>query len=269
MRCLKCNRPIQNCLCHFIKECDTGIKFIFLMHPKEAKKQRTGTGVLSHLCLKDSKIFVGVDFNFNEEILELLNTSNNNVDNYSNYNNKKYLPLLLFPSDNAVNISDEGLQKRLVHYGNNKTLDTQYNLNNLSTKLNDSNREYLQMGLTPLVIILDGTWSGARKIFNTNANIFNGIQKLSFIGEYSTLYTFKREPKPTYISTIESCFYLIKEFQSKGVAKNCDVSCLMTVFKALVKGQLVAQNERIAGLRPSTFPQNWKYTTPKVIPDYL
>ncbi|MCF6334152.1 MAG: DTW domain-containing protein [Spirochaetales bacterium] len=42
MRCLKCFRPIQNCYCKNITPIDTGIKFVFLMHPHEAKKHRTG-----------------------------------------------------------------------------------------------------------------------------------------------------------------------------------------------------------------------------------
>ena len=57
-RCFKCFKPMNSCLCKYTQEIDCGIKFVFLMHPKEAKRQRTGTGNLSHITLKDSEIIV-------------------------------------------------------------------------------------------------------------------------------------------------------------------------------------------------------------------
>ena len=74
-RCLKCFRPISHCLCEYAKpEIDSGIKFVFLMHPKEARKQRTGTGRLSHIALKDSEILVGLDFSKDRRFMELINS---------------------------------------------------------------------------------------------------------------------------------------------------------------------------------------------------
>ena len=61
-RCPDCFRPESNCLCAYTKQIDSGIKFVFLMHPKEAKRQRTGTGRLSRITLKDSEIIMGIDF---------------------------------------------------------------------------------------------------------------------------------------------------------------------------------------------------------------
>jgi len=40
----------------------TKTSFVILMHPREAKKERTGTGRLAHLCLEQSRIQVGIDF---------------------------------------------------------------------------------------------------------------------------------------------------------------------------------------------------------------
>ena len=42
--CYKCLRSKENCFCRFLNPFDSGIKFVILMHPKEAKRQRTGTG---------------------------------------------------------------------------------------------------------------------------------------------------------------------------------------------------------------------------------
>ena len=57
--CYKCFRPKDSCVCEVLKPFDPGIKFVFLMHPKEAKKQRTGTGRLASLCLPESEILMG------------------------------------------------------------------------------------------------------------------------------------------------------------------------------------------------------------------
>ena len=47
-KCYRCFRPEKSCYCKYINPFDCGIKFVILMHPKEAFKQKTGTplGVL-------------------------------------------------------------------------------------------------------------------------------------------------------------------------------------------------------------------------------
>ena len=86
-RCYRCFRPLSTCLCSYTKEFDPQIKFVFLMHPKEAKKQRTGTGRLSKNSLTDSEILVGVDFTQNKRLLQLIN-------------DPQYFPVLLYPKEN-------------------------------------------------------------------------------------------------------------------------------------------------------------------------
>lgn len=65
------------------------------MHPKEAKRQRTGTGRLASLCLPESEIIVGIDFSNNARLNELLNDSS-------------YFPMLMYPGDDAWNSRKEG-----------------------------------------------------------------------------------------------------------------------------------------------------------------
>ena len=42
------------------------------MHPKEYKKEKKGTGTMTHLQLENSEIIVGVDFANNKRINEIL-----------------------------------------------------------------------------------------------------------------------------------------------------------------------------------------------------
>jgi tRNA-uridine aminocarboxypropyltransferase len=87
-RCLKCFRPILNCYCKDISPIESGVKFVFLMHPHEAKKQRTGTGRLASISLQDSEIIVDKSFD-------------NNIKTQSLISNPSYYPMLLYPGDDA------------------------------------------------------------------------------------------------------------------------------------------------------------------------
>ena len=91
-RCYKCYRPKSSCMCKEVNTLYTKTKFIILMHPKEFKKVKNGTGHLTHLSLKNSQLFIGVDFSHHKEINEIIAIH----DSY-----------LLYPSKEALNISRE------------------------------------------------------------------------------------------------------------------------------------------------------------------
>lgn len=88
-KCTKCFRPMKTCYCKDIKEVDTGMTFVILMHPREAYRQKTGTGRLAHLCLTGSEIIVGVDFSNNSRVNELISNPDNFV-------------VTLYPDDSAI-----------------------------------------------------------------------------------------------------------------------------------------------------------------------
>lgn len=203
------------------------------MHPKEFRRQRTGTGYLAHNCLKDSEVIVGLDYNKNARLKELLS-------------DQKYFPMLMYPGDDAWNVQKEGFAELL---GANKDGST------ATKKL--------------LIIILDATWFCSRKMIQHNPFLLE-LPKLSFYGSYRSIFTFKREPSPECISTIECCYYMIKELQEAGLAdKNLNPEPLMNSFKAMIKLQLTAENERIMGIRSNSHDYDAKYNKIKEIPDYI
>jgi DTW domain-containing protein len=65
---------------------------VFLMHPKEFKQEKAGTGRLTHLCLANSEIQMGVEFDKHEAVQELIADPRN-------------LPMLVYPSAGARNLS--------------------------------------------------------------------------------------------------------------------------------------------------------------------
>ena len=223
--CYNCLRPLETCLCSFIPPFDSGVKFVFLMHPKEAKRNRTGTGRIAHAGLIDSEILVGIDFTKNGRLCELLA-------------DERYFPVLLYPDENAWTAKKEGFK---VQIGEKKLL----------------------------AIIIDSTWFCSKKMIRLSSNIM-ALPKLSFANSYRSIYTFKKEPSEECISTIETCYYLIKELQeAEIIGKSVNPECLMTAFKELVKLQIQKENDRIDGKLPNSHATDYKYTTKKILPDFL
>jgi DTW domain-containing protein YfiP len=71
---------------------ETRTHFVFLMHPKEFKREKAGTGRLTHLCLRSSEIVMGAEFATNERVQELIADAGN-------------FPLLVYPGSGARNLS--------------------------------------------------------------------------------------------------------------------------------------------------------------------
>ena len=194
------------------------------MHPKEANRQKTGTGHLAALRLPESEILVGVDFTNHRRLNELLE-------------DPQYYPVLLYPAEDAWTAGKEGFKETV---GEKKLL----------------------------VIIVDSTWFCSKKILKQSQNL-HSLPKFSFSGNYRSIFTFKKEPAEYCVSTIESCYYLIKELQeSEIVDKSVNPECLMNAFKELIKFQLQKENDRIDGKLPNSHATDFKYTTKKIIPEF-
>ncbi len=195
------------------------------MHPKEMKKQKTGTGRLASICLPGSEILMGIDFTKNQRLCQLLADDS-------------YYPVLMYPGEDAWTADRPGLKETV---GNRKLL----------------------------VIIIDSTWFCSKKMIRLSTNL-HGLPKFSFGKNYRSIFTFKKEPKEYCISTIESCYYLIKELQESGMEKaDVNPEPLMNIFKHMILFQLERQNQRIENGEPSTHAYDHKYTETVEIPEFL
>lgn len=83
-------------MCYHVRPIQTRTKFVILMHPKEFRKVKNGTGHLTHLSLPNSEIHVGIDFSYHVRVNQLLGDENN-------------LCYLLYPSQNALEINTHKL----------------------------------------------------------------------------------------------------------------------------------------------------------------
>lgn len=207
IKCYKCFRPVKSCYCKYLVPLSTKSKIVFLMHPKEAYKQKTGTGRLAHLSLPNSEIIIGIDFTENKRLNSLLTDS-------------QYFPILLYPGEDALTAKSEIL----------KTITTEKKL---------------------LVIVVDATWLIAKKMMKLSKNL-QTLQKISFLPSagYHSQFSFKRQPAADYLSTIESCYYLLNEFKQNDIEDNkTSFEPLMDIFKQMVNFQLESHQKReIQGL---------------------
>ncbi|MBF4984744.1 DTW domain-containing protein [Nonlabens mediterrranea] len=91
-QCYTCMRPVSTCVCKHIEPLQTNTRFVILMHPKEYKKQKNGTGHMTNLQLENAEIIVGVDFNKHQRVNEILADQNN-------------ASFLLYPGKESFNLS--------------------------------------------------------------------------------------------------------------------------------------------------------------------
>jgi DTW domain-containing protein YfiP len=95
--CYKCYRPKSSCICEFIvNPIKTQTKFVILMHPKEFRKTKNGTGHMTNNSLENCELHVGIDFTNHKRVNELLN-------------NKDYEPYVLYPDINSIKLNTQKL----------------------------------------------------------------------------------------------------------------------------------------------------------------
>lgn len=87
--------PKSTCICKHISPLRTKTRFIILMHPKEYKKEKNGTGHMTKLQLENSEIIVGIDFTNNRRVNDILSK----VESSS---------FLLYPGKDTFNLSVSG-----------------------------------------------------------------------------------------------------------------------------------------------------------------
>ena len=94
--CYSCYRPQSSCMCEYITPIETTTRFIILMHPKEFRKTKNGTGHFTHLSLANCEIHVGIDFTKHTAINTIINDPFN-------------LCYSLYPHENSINLNKEAI----------------------------------------------------------------------------------------------------------------------------------------------------------------
>ncbi len=101
------------------------------MHPKEAKREKAGTGRICNATLLNSEIIVGVDFTGNARVNAIIADPQNHC-------------LALYPGEKSLNISTDDVSTLIARKQSGKKL---------------------------VVFLIDGTWTCAKKMMTLSRNI--------------------------------------------------------------------------------------------------
>ncbi len=96
--CYACYRPYSSCMCKYIKPVETQTRFVILMHPKEFKKTKNGTGHFTNLSLSNCEMHVGVDFSKNDKVNAIINDTSNAC-------------YVIYPSETSINLNTSNIAK--------------------------------------------------------------------------------------------------------------------------------------------------------------
>lgn len=179
--CYRCFWPRTLCWCPSLVPMATRTRFVFLMHPKEYKREKAATGRLTHLCLPHSRILTGVGFEEHPDLRALLA-------------DPVLHPVLLFPGATALNLSTAAATGAPA-------------LADLRTRLATR---------TLVVFILDATWALGRKMLRLSPAL-QQLPRLMFTPTAPSRYVIKQQPHPACLSTLEATHELLLALAAEGL----------------------------------------------------
>ena len=134
--------------------------------------------------------------------------------------------------------------------------------------------QFSKNGKIPLVFVIDGTWKAAKKMMKMSQNLHD-LPRISISPKEPSRFLIKQQPNSLCLSTIEAIYFLLFEFEKKGL-ENLDGhhENLLTVLDQMVKIQLSHINDSTAqGYRKKdgTLPREKVYSKKphKVSPFFL
>lgn len=201
--CYRCFWPKPLCWCGSLVPMPTRARFVFLMHPKEFKQEKASTGRLTHLCLPNSEIIVGINFEESERLQELVTDERN-------------LPLLLYPGPDAKNLSSGELTVEDVG------------------------------GRQLLILVLDATWSGARKMLRLSPSL-QRLPRIMFTPSSRSRFVIKQQPHPSCLSTLEATHELLLALEKTGLDHYVQPTQLLDVFQRMQNFQIECAHDPSRG----------------------
>lgn len=192
---------------------ETRTRFVFLMHPKEFKEEKAGTGRLTHLCLPNSELHMGKGFEGDEAVLALIHDPRN-------------FPVLLYPGREAVNLSTA--ESGGPGAGSPDKPASGFTLETLRAQLTQRRL---------VVFLLDATWSGARKMLRLSP-VLQRLPRIMFTPSAPSRYIIKQQPVEGCLSTLEAVHELLAVLERTGLDVYPLPGQLLDVFKRMQDFQI-------------------------------
>jgi len=206
--CWNCYRAKAVCFCSRVRPFKSPIEFVLLVHPKESRS-RIGTARIVERSISNCRLLVGNGPEFDEhpEIQSLIKSD-------------KHSLWLLFPGTNALNLSTAPLELVTERFAPDRI---------------------------PVVFVVDGTWTFARKMIR-ESRFLQKLPQLMFEREQPSTYRFREQPHKLCLSTVEAVHTLIDLFEFRGICNSSERTHdeMLRVFDWIVQLQLAAKSpERI------------------------
>jgi DTW domain-containing protein YfiP len=185
----------------------TRTKFVILMHPYEFKRIKANTGRLTHLCLADSEVHIGIEFDEHEAVQALINDPKN-------------YPVLLYPGRDALDLSAA----------------KEPQVSGFRSQLS---------GRRLVVFLLDATWRLVRPMLRLSPSL-QRLPKIMFSNAAPSRYVIKRQPEPGCLSTLEAVHELLLALDRSGLDRYALPEQLLDVFRRMQEIQITrtAENRR-------------------------
>jgi DTW domain-containing protein YfiP len=184
----------------------TRTKFVILMHPYEFKRVKANTGRLTHLCLRDSELHLGIGFDEHDAVQALIRDPKN-------------FPVLLYPGRDALDLSTvpkDGAQL--------STLRAQLETRRL------------------VVFLLDATWRLVRPMLRTSVSL-QRLPRIMFSQAAPSRFVIKRQPEPGCLSTLEAAHELLVALDRSGLDAYTQPAQLLGLFQRMQDFQIRCTTE--------------------------
>jgi DTW domain-containing protein YfiP len=197
--CYRCFWPKPLCWCASIEPMKTQTRFVFLMHPKEFKHEKAATGRLTHLCLAESEIHCGIEFDRDEAVQALIRDPEN-------------FPVLLYPGRDAIDLTSGPVCAFSALYPH----------------LTDRRL---------VVFLLDATWALGRKMLKLSPSL-QGLRRIMFTPSAPSRYVIKQQPHAGCLSTLEATHELLLALERAGLDRYSLPAQLLGLFDRMQEFQL-------------------------------
>ena len=226
--CPSCYRPPTLCLCKVLKATEPSgsnklqTKLLILQHPNERRKNNLSTVPLLKLALKDQVKIVG-GHTFEQDDMPPI---------FQETIDKGVRPLLLYPSPDSISLDAD------IFRGKDASIDR---ATDEITSIVSHHRDVINQSNNNLLIVIDGTWSEAKRMVRDSPFLTQNCQPVQFSSDALSIYhALRREPEEHCLSTLEACAQTLMLLEPPSSADHTQrvVDRLHTVLQAHVDAHL-------------------------------
>ncbi len=181
LACAQCQRPLTNCICHWVKPIANQAEVLILQHPLEVNNAK-GSVRLLDLCLQSSQIIIGERFAA-AELLHALHAPP-----LRNPGSEALQPVLLYPDTDQNQATDL-----------------------ITTVLPPLEESPHPDGIR--LVILDATWRKSRKMLYLNP-VLQTLPRLSLTSMPASHYRIRKAHKPDQLSSLEASAYALMRLEN-------------------------------------------------------